>query len=97
MGKGGTWVVDTIERIEGYYEVQEVEFGRVYRWCPECVVAECDCGERLSLTGSTTICSCGVEHHGATVGEEPGVGQLKDKALHPWRYVRDSEDAGIPF
>ena len=36
--------------------VQEVEFGRVYKWCPEYVVIECDCGERLSLTGSTTVC-----------------------------------------
>ena len=26
-----------IERIEGHYEAQEVEFGRVYRWTPETV------------------------------------------------------------
>jgi hypothetical protein len=24
-----------IERIEGHYEAQEVEFGRVYRWTPK--------------------------------------------------------------
>ena len=52
------WV---IERIEGYYEAQEVEFGRVYRWTPETVVIACDCGERLLLTGFATTCEGGVE------------------------------------
>jgi len=38
-------MVRVIERSGGRYEVQEVEFGRVYKWSPECVVIECDCGE----------------------------------------------------
>jgi len=86
----------TIERTVGHYEVQEVEFGRVYRWCPGCVVVECDCGERLSLTGSATVCSCGLDH-AAEVNEELAAGRSGDEALHPWRYARGREEAGIPF
>jgi hypothetical protein len=31
-------VARVIERVEAHYEVQEVEMGTVYRWCPESVV-----------------------------------------------------------
>jgi hypothetical protein len=88
-----------VERVEGHYEVQDVEFGQVYRWCPECVVVECDCGERLSLTGSTTVCSwCGAAHTDIVQEEQDIKGQLlRDEDLHPWRYAGDREDIGIPF
>jgi hypothetical protein len=33
-----------IEQVEAGYEVEEVEFGTVYRWCPESVVVRCVCG-----------------------------------------------------
>ncbi len=51
-----------IERIKGHYEVREIPYGKDYVWCPECVVVECDCGERLSLTTSETSCKCGADH-----------------------------------
>lgn len=88
-----------VERVEGHYEVQNVEFGQVYRWCPECVVGKCDCGERLSLTGSTTVCSwCGADYTDIVREEQDVKGQLlRDEDLHPWRYVGDREDIGIPF
>jgi hypothetical protein len=35
-------VVRIIARFEAHYEVEEVEMGTVYRWCPESVVGECD-------------------------------------------------------
>jgi hypothetical protein len=41
--------VEVLERLEGHYDAQEVPFGVVYRWCPECVVVECKCGKRLTL------------------------------------------------
>lgn len=89
-------MVNTIERVEGHYEVQEVELGRVYRWCPEYVLIDCDCGERMTLTSSTTTCwRCGLDHS-ALLEEEVTAQQLKDETLHPWRYVRDREDAGLP-
>lgn len=88
----------TIERTEGHYEVQEVDFGRVYRWRPERVEFECVCGERLTLTASSmAICPrCG-ENHAATLREEILSERLEDQDLHPWRYdIRDLEDAGLP-
>ena len=88
-----------VERVEGHYEVQDVGFGQVYRWCPECIVVECDCGERLSLTGSTTVCSwCGAAHTDIVQEEQDIKGQLlRDEDLHPWRYAGDRKDIGIPF
>ena len=37
-----------IERVQSRYEVEEVEFGKVYKWCPEHIVVECQCGQKLS-------------------------------------------------
>ncbi|MDQ3834822.1 MAG: hypothetical protein M3315_14600, partial [Actinomycetota bacterium] len=85
------------KRTEGYYEVQEVPFGTVYRWRPR-HLAECECSERLSLTAySTATCpQCGA-NHGATAREELTVERLEDQTLHPWRYsTTDFEDAGLP-
>ncbi len=86
-----------IKRVDGRYETQDVEFGRVYRWCPECVVLECDCGERLILTACATICDeCGADH-AAVIREELTARRLAhDKAVHPWRYWYSSGDTGIP-
>jgi hypothetical protein len=47
--------MEAIECTRGHYEVQEVDFGTVYRWCPECVVVECDCGQRTTLTRLESI------------------------------------------
>jgi hypothetical protein len=74
------------EYTEGYYEVQNVEFGKVCRWYPGCVVVECDCGERLSLTDSMATCSCCEAYYAATVRGELAGKQLREEALHPWRY-----------
>jgi hypothetical protein len=49
--------MEVIKRTEGRYDTHELEFGTVYRWCPGCIVVECDCGERPTLAASTTICS----------------------------------------
>jgi hypothetical protein len=89
-------MVLVIGRVEGRYETQEVPFGEVYSWRSGRVVLECDCGEVLNLTGSTSVCGCGIDH-AATVREELAAVWLGDDALHPWRYVRDCEDAGIPY
>ena len=85
-----------IERSGGRYEVQDVAFGQVYKWCPECVVIECDCGEMKILTPSEATCGCGTDHT-ALVRGKVADRQLGDKALHPWRYAGDREGLGIPF
>jgi hypothetical protein len=61
MGKRA--VSKVIERVEARYDVQDVEFGRVYKWHPESVLIECECEERLSLSASATFCrACGADH-----------------------------------
>ena len=90
--------MSTIERAGGYYEVQEVEFGRVYKWRSESVAVECDCGERFTLTGPVAVCQwCGAEHAVTFREELDDRSRSRDEALHPWRYARDPEDGGIPF
>lgn len=89
-------MMNIVERTEAHYDVQEVEFGRVYKWCPERIVVDCACGQRLVLTSSATTCDrCGADH-AASLREEPAARRLGDEALHPWRY-EDRGDAGIPF
>ena len=92
-----------VERIPAHYEAQEVEdFGQVYRWCPEQVVLECGaCGTRMTckqsnLITSVVTCECG-SRCTANVREELIVEKLaEDERVHPWRYWRPKEDAGIP-
>jgi len=90
-------VVTTIERTEGHYEVQEVEFGRVYRWYPESVVIECDCGERSTLTSSMTTCRWCRAEYASFISGELATKRSRDEALHPWRYAGDREDVGLPY
>ena len=61
-----------VERVEAHYEVQAVEMGTVYRWCPESVVIDCDC-EQTFTTEVAMVASCprcGAEHTGGA--REPG-------------------------
>lgn len=72
-----------IERTQGQYEVQETAYGEAYVWCPECVVIECDCGERPVLSASLSTCGCGAEHANL-VREELAFRRSSDEASHPW-------------
>ncbi|MDX6382260.1 MAG: hypothetical protein QOI57_3284 [Rubrobacteraceae bacterium] len=87
-----------VERLEGHYEAQEIPFGVVYRWCPECLVIQCGCGKRTSLTGTLTSCSgCGTDHT-ALVGKREVVQPVQeDETCHPWRYGGDRGGLGLPF
>ena len=96
--------MQVIERIAEHYDIQETDFGRIYRWCPECVVMECKCGKRKTLNRSELIkansaCECGTDN-AASVREEV-VLELLDKDYevhhHPWRYWHTTNDSGIPF
>jgi hypothetical protein len=97
--------VKIIERIPAHYETQQVaqDLGRVYRWCPEQVMLECSgCGvrktfERSMLIASLVKCDCGASCS-ARAREELVIEQLaEEKLIHPWRYWRSKEDAGIPI
>jgi hypothetical protein len=73
-----------IERTQGHYEVQETSYGEAYVWRrPECVVVECDCGERPVLTASLSTCRCGADHANL-VREELASRRSSDEASHPW-------------
>jgi hypothetical protein len=96
--------VQVIERLAEHYDTQETEFGRIYHWCPECVVVECKCGKRKTLSRSELIkaepeCECGTDNT-ASVREEV-VLELLDEDYevhhHPWRYWHPTEGSGIPF
>jgi Domain of unknown function (DUF1922) len=81
-----------IERVEARYEAREIPFGKVYEWHPAYVVLECDCGEQLILTATstTTTCSCGARLgrfvHDMQVRED----HLLDRLTHPWFYDAQS-------
>ncbi|MBV9454543.1 MAG: hypothetical protein JOZ19_10550 [Rubrobacter sp.] len=85
-----------IERAQGRYDVEDVEFGRVYKWQPTSVLVECECGQRLSLTSSMTNCECGMDHT-ADIREELSGQPLEEAVRYPWRYWHSSEDTEIPF
>ena len=76
-----------LERLDAHYEVEDVEMGKVYRWCPERAVLECSCGEQLTLSTFKTTCpECGADH--APLVEEVLDARLEDKGDHPWRYLQ---------
>jgi hypothetical protein len=78
-----------IERVEAHYESQEVPFGKTYEWHPAYVTLECDCGEKLTLTSTTTITTC--RRCGADQGPfvhdiQEREGCLPDRLTHPWHH-----------
>ena len=76
-----------IERLDAHYEVQDVEFGKVYKWHPESLVLECDCGEKPSLTASKSACGeCGADYRDLL--EDVLEDHPEDKVEHPWRSLR---------
>ena len=86
-GKGKVQLMKVIERVEAHYEIQDVEMGKVYKWCPANVLIECTCGEEPTLSAFRTTCGeCGADHV-ATV-EEVLQARLEDKGDYPWRYLQ---------
>jgi len=80
-------VAKIIERVQAHYDVQEVEYGKVYRWRPANVLVECTCGEEPTLSAFRTTCSeCGADH-AAIVGEVLQA-RPEDKGDRPWRYLQ---------
>ncbi len=75
-----------IERIRAHYEVQDLEMGKVYRWCPESIVVECEkCGASVALTALKRNCSeCGADHE-AIIEKEGLEARPEEEGEHPWR------------
>jgi hypothetical protein len=82
-------MVNIIERVEAHYESREMPFGKVYVWHPASVALECDCGENVTLTATSTTSTCG--WCGADLGTfvyeiREREGPLPEKLIHPWFY-----------
>jgi hypothetical protein len=87
-----------VECAQAHYEVQDVEFGKVYKWCPERVVLEYGCGGRIYLNSSRTSCEECSTDHVVAVREELSELRQNDETLHPWRYYsEDREKDGLSF
>jgi hypothetical protein len=83
-----------IVRVEGHYEVHETPFSRAYDWYPACVILECDCGEKMALTGSSTVAAChlcGAEHSYVIRDIQEREGRLQHETTHPWYYDLQSQ------
>jgi hypothetical protein len=81
------------ERVEAHYESSEMPFGKVYEWHDAYVAVECDCGEKVSLTATSTITAC--RRCGADLATfvhdiKEREGRLPDRITHPWYY--DAEE-----
>src|SRR5919106_6439612 len=83
-------MVQILKRVQAHYESREMPFGKVYEWHPVLVALECDCGEQvtLSATSSTaTTCSrCGVDLGTFVYEIREREGRLPDNLTHPWFY-----------
>ena len=82
-------MVQILERVQAHYVSREMPFGKVYEWHPASVALECECGEKVTLSATSTIttCSgCGAElgTFVRDIGEREG--RLPDKLTHPWFY-----------
>src|SRR5215212_8000321 len=78
-----------IEHVQAYYEAGEVPFGKVYQWHPEHVALECECGEKLilSATSTMTTCSrCGADLRSLVHDIKEQEGHLPEELTHPWFY-----------
>ena len=78
-----------IERVEAHYEPRELPFGKVYEWHPTSLAIECNCGEKVTLTATSTTTTCG--RCGAELGSfvhdiQERESRLPDTLTHPWFY-----------
>ena len=83
-----------LERIEGHYEVHEEPFSLAYTWHPASVTLECGCGERFTLTATSTTatCRCGTDYGALIRDLEEQEGQLPDKSTHPWHHDAQEQE-----
>lgn len=49
--------------IEDHYEVQEIPYGKDYKWVPSHALIECDCGRAMDIDIHHTVCpGCEADH-----------------------------------
>src|SRR5215211_9401707 len=80
-------MVQILERVQAHYESRQMPFGKVYEWHPALVALECECGEKvtLSATSTTSTCSrCGVDLDTFVHDIRERESRLPDHPTHPW-------------
>ena len=80
-------MVNVVECVGARYELQDVEIGKLYKWCPANITVECGCGERPTLTSSTTTCFRCRTDHMDVFAEVLGI-HKEDEDHSPWRSLR---------
>jgi hypothetical protein len=79
-------VVKVVECIGARYELQDVQMGKVYKWCPAIVTVQCGCGETLTYSSPRTTCfRCGADHRDV-INEVLGIGMEEDEGHVPWSH-----------
>src|SRR3954447_7132580 len=69
--------------ISGHYEVQELPYGKAYKWVSAHALIECGCGQTIDVNACHTACpACGADHTALT--REIAGRHLSDEVLHPW-------------
>jgi hypothetical protein len=87
--RGPATVTQVIERVNAHYEVQAVEMGTIYRWCPESVLIECECGKKPTLTVSKDACGeCSADHRAIVEEVLEARPKEEQEVDHPWRSLR---------
>jgi hypothetical protein len=82
-----------VQSVEAHYETLEVPLGRIYLWEQARVTLECDCGEILTFSGTSTIvtCRCGAAYGALVRDIHYREEHLGDEDGHPWHYDLQSQ------
>jgi hypothetical protein len=84
-----------IKATPAHYETHEVPFGKSYEGHPEYILLECDCGQKLILSGTSNLPSC--PECGADYGSLVQEIRLREKRQlcgeveYPWLYNEQSQ------
>src|SRR5829696_270423 len=47
-------MVQILEPVQAHYENREMPFGKIYAWHPASVALECECGEKVTLSATSS-------------------------------------------
>src|SRR5215211_7088622 len=88
-------MVQILERLQAHYESREMPFSKVYEWHPATLALECGCGEKVTLTATSTTTTC--DRCGADLGTfanaiRESEGRLPDNLTHHWFYDARERD-----
>jgi hypothetical protein len=92
----------TKEYVRGHYKLEEVPYGKVYRWTAGHALVEGECGQLMLVEhASTAICpECGADHTGALEGLE-GRSLIEDEVYYPehlaYEWRRREQEAHLRY